>query len=45
MSREPEVAAYLEAARSWDMDRAQAAERSTRRAWRVAAVALLLTAL
>ena len=45
MSHEPEVAAYLEAARSWDMDRAHAAERSTRRAWRVAAVALLLTAL
>ena len=45
MASEPEVAAYLEAARGWDLDRAQAAERSSRRAWRVAAVALLLTAL
>jgi type IV secretion system protein VirB8 len=45
MSTEPEVAEYLEAARGWDLDRTQSAERSARRAWRVAAAALLLTAL
>jgi type IV secretion system protein VirB8 len=45
MRTEPEVAAYFEAARGWDLNRAQAAERSMRRAWWVAAVATLLTLL
>ena len=45
MRTEPEVTAYFEAARGWDLDRAQAAERSARRAWRIAAVATLVTLL
>jgi type IV secretion system protein VirB8 len=45
MRGEPSVAEYLEAARSWDLDRAQAAQRSATRAWRVAAVSVLLTIL
>ena len=45
MRTEPEVTEYFEAARSWDLDRARAAERSTRRAWFIAAVATLITVL
>ena len=45
MRAEPEVAAYFEAARGWDLNRAQTAERSARRAWLIAAVATLLTVL
>jgi type IV secretion system protein VirB8 len=45
MRTEPEVAAYFEAARGWDMNRAQAAERSARHAWWIAALATLLTVL
>ena len=45
MRTEPEVAEYFEAARGWDLDRAQAAQRSAKRAWFVAAVATLLTVL
>jgi type IV secretion system protein VirB8 len=45
MRTEPEVAAYFEAARGWDVNRAQAAERSARRAWWIAALATLLTVL
>ena len=45
MRGEPSVAEYLEAARSWDLDRAQTARRSATRAWRVAAVSVLLTVL
>ena len=42
MAGDPAVAEYLEAARGWDLDRAQAERRSTRRAWRVAAGATLV---
>ena len=45
MRTEPEVTAYFEAARGWDLNRAQAAERSAQRAWLIAAVATLLTVL
>jgi type IV secretion system protein VirB8 len=45
MSSEPEVAAYFAAARGWDFDRSQAAERSAKRAWRVAAAATLVAVL
>jgi type IV secretion system protein VirB8 len=45
MRAEPEVTAYFEAARGWDQDRAQAAVRSERRAWRVAGLASLLALL
>ena len=45
MRAEPEVAEYFEAARSWDLDRARAAERSAKRAWFIAAVATLVTVL
>ncbi len=45
MRTEPEVAAYFDAARGWDLNRSQAAERSAKRAWWVAAVATLLTVL
>jgi len=45
MRTEPEVAEYFDAARGWDLDRAQAAQRSAKRAWFVAAVASLLTVL
>ena len=45
MRTEPEVAEYFEAARGWDLNRAQAAERSAKRAWFIAAVATLLTVL
>ena len=45
MRAEPEVAEYLEAARSWDLDRARAAERGAKRAWFIAAVAMLVTVL
>jgi type IV secretion system protein VirB8 len=39
MSAEREVKEYLEAARGWDLDREQAASRSAKRAWVVAATA------
>jgi len=39
---EPGIAAYLEAARGWDFDRAQAERRSARRAWWVAGVAAVV---
>ncbi len=42
MRSDPAVTEYLEAARGWDLDRAQAERRSARRAWRVAAVAALV---
>ena len=45
MRRDAEVSAYFEAARDWDVDRTQAAQRSAQRAWLVAAVATLLTVL
>jgi type IV secretion system protein VirB8 len=45
MRSEPEVVEYLEAARGWDLDRAQTAQRSARRAWIVAATAVLMTVL
>ena len=45
MRTEAEVAEYFEAARGWDLDRAQAAERSAKRAWLIAGVATLLTVL
>jgi len=45
MRTEPEVTEYFEAARSWDLDRARAAERSAKRAWFIAAVAILVTVL
>lgn len=45
MRTDPEVAAYFEAAQRWDMDRARAAERSTKRAWLTAAVATLVAVL
>lgn len=38
----PELKAYFDEARSWDTDRLQAAERSRRLAWSLAAVASLL---
>jgi type IV secretion system protein VirB8 len=45
MRTEPELTEYFEAARGWDLDRAQAAERNAKRAWWVAAVAAVLTLL
>ena len=45
MRPEAEVAEYLEAARSWDLDRVQQVERGARRAWQVAALACALTVL
>jgi type IV secretion system protein VirB8 len=45
MRAEPEVSAYLEAARGWDLDRAQAAHRAMRRAWAVAALACAVAAI
>lgn len=42
MATDPAVEAYVEAAASWDRDRADALERSARRAWRVAGVAVVL---
>jgi len=39
MRGDPELEAYLEAARGWDFDRAQAARRSAQRAWVVAGIA------
>lgn len=45
MRTDSEVAAYFEAARGWDLDRAQAVARSAKRAWLVAGVAILLAVL
>lgn len=45
MASDPAVEAYVEAAASWDRDRAETLERSARRAWRVAGVATALAAL
>lgn len=42
MKLDSSVAAYLEEARGWDMDRGRAAERSARRAWWVAGLAGLV---
>ena len=42
MKRDSSVAAYLEEARGWDLDRGRAAERSARRAWWVAGLAGLV---
>jgi len=39
MRHEPPIAAYLEEARGWDLDRGQVAQRSARRAWWVAGLA------
>lgn len=39
MQRDPALDRYLEDARSWELDRAQRAERSARRAWLVAGTA------
>jgi type IV secretion system protein VirB8 len=44
MSRDPAVEAYVEAAASWDRDRADQLARSARRAWRVAGAAALVAA-
>jgi type IV secretion system protein VirB8 len=45
VARDVEVAEYLEAARAWDFDRAQAARSSARRAWWVAGVATVVAAI
>jgi type IV secretion system protein VirB8 len=42
MAADPAVDEYLEAARGWDFDRAQAERRAARRAWWVAAVATVV---
>lgn len=42
MATDPAVEAYVDAAASWDSDRAQRLESSARRAWRVASVAAVL---
>jgi type IV secretion system protein VirB8 len=42
---EAAVSEYLAAARGWDADRAQASERSARRAWWIAALATTLAAI
>ena len=45
MKREAAVESYLAAARSWELDRARRAERSSRIAWIVASSAALIAAL
>lgn len=39
MARDEALAAYLEEARGWDLDRGRAAERAARRAWWIAGIA------
>ena len=42
MAAEPVVEQYFEAAQGWDLDRAQAEQRSARRAWWVAGIAVVV---
>ena len=42
MATEPVIEQYLEAAQGWDLDRAQAEQRSARRAWWVAGIAVVV---
>ena len=42
MAAEPVVQQYFEAAQGWDLDRAQAEQRSARRAWWVAGIAVVV---
>ena len=42
MAADREVAAYLEAAQGWDLDRARSEQRSARRAWWVAGIAVVV---
>ncbi|MDM0001157.1 type IV secretion system protein [Variovorax sp. J22P240] len=45
MNREPDLEQYLQEARSWEIDRARSAVRSSRIAWTVAALASLVALL
>jgi type IV secretion system protein VirB8 len=45
MKTDPSVEAYLEEARTWDVDRRDQAAKSVRRAWTVAAVSVAVTVL
>ena len=45
MQRDPALEQYLADAQSWEIDRAQRAERSARRAWTVAGAAAVIATL
>lgn len=45
MKRDPQLEAYLKEAQSWELDRAQRAERSAKIAWAVAASSLVMALL